>query len=125
MLSRFYGGSLVSLGGTLTVTPLPQVALGMGYTRNDVDVPFPNGAFVADILSLRASYSFSTKLTTNVLVQYNSLDGDFTANVRLNFIHRPGSDLFLVFTENRGDDQRLWNVQDRGFVMKITYLARL
>ena len=125
MVSRFYGGSLVSVGGTLTVTPLPQVALGMGYTRNDVDVPFPNGTFTADIFSLRTSYSFSTRLTTNVLVQYNSLDREFIANVRVNLIHRPGSDLFLVFTENRGDERRLWNVQDRGFVMKITYLARL
>ncbi|HSG08553.1 MAG TPA: DUF5916 domain-containing protein [Longimicrobiales bacterium] len=125
MLSRFYGGSLVSLGGTLTLAPVPQVAVGLGYTRNDVDVPFPHGEFTADILSLRTTYSFSTRLTTNVLVQYNSLDRDFTANVRVNFIHRPGSDLFLVFTENRGDDRRLWNVQERGFVMKLTYLARL
>jgi hypothetical protein len=122
-LSEFYGGDLFSLGGTLTMAPTPQVAFGVGYTRNDVEVP--DGSFTADISSLRASYSFSTRLTTNVLVQYNSLDREFTTNVRLNFIHRPGSDLFLVFTENRGDDLRLRNVQDRGLVMKITYLARL
>ncbi len=122
-VSRFYDGDLFSLGGTLTMAPTPQVSLGVGYTRNDVEVP--DGSFTADISALKASYSFSTKLTTNVLVQYNSLDRDFTTNVRLNFIHRPGSDLFLVFTENRGDDLRLRNVQDRGLVMKITYLARL
>ena len=84
-----------------------------------------NGTFTADISSVRASYSFSTKLTTNVLLQYNSLDRDFSTNVRLNFIHRPGSDLFIVFTENRGDERRVWNLQNRGVVMKITYLARL
>jgi hypothetical protein len=125
MVSRFYGGSLVSLGGTLTLAPTPQVALDLGYTRNAVDVPFPNGVFTADISSVRASYSFSTRLTTNLLVQYNSLDREFSANVRVNFIHRPGSDLFLVFTENRGRDNRLWALRDRGLVMKITYLARL
>jgi hypothetical protein len=124
-LARFYGGSLKSLGGTFTVAPTPKVSLAMGYTRNSVDVPFPSGAFTADISSLRASYSFSTKLTTNVLVQYNSFERDFSTNVRLNYIHRPGSDLFLVFTERRGDDRRLWNLQDRGVVMKITYLARM
>jgi len=123
--SQFYHGTLRSMGGTLTVAPTPKVSVGVGYTRNAVDVPYPSGTFTADISSLRASYSFSTKLTTNVLLQYSSLDRDFTTNLRLNFIHRPGSDLFIVFTENRGDDRRLWNVQNRGVVMKITYLARL
>ena len=122
---RFYGGTLKSLGGTLTVAPTPQISLAAGHTRNAVDVPFPHGTFTADISSLRASYSFSTKLTANVLVQYNSLDRDFSTNVRFNFIHRPGSDLFVVFTENRGDERRVWNLQDRGIVMKVTYLARM
>ncbi|MEJ2205658.1 MAG: hypothetical protein P8170_16290, partial [Gemmatimonadota bacterium] len=121
--SEFYGGSLKSAGGTLTLAPSPQVALGLGFTRNDVDVP--DGSFIADITSVRASYSFSTRLTTNVLVQYNSLDRAFSTNVRVSFIHRPGSDLFVVFTENRGDERRVWNLQDRGLVMKVTYLARL
>jgi hypothetical protein len=123
LLSKFYGGTLKSAGATLTMAPTPKVALGLGFTRNDVEVP--DGSFIADISSVRLSYSFSTKLTSNVLVQYNSLDRAFSTNVRVNFIHRPGSDLFIVFTENRGDDMRVWNLQDRGMVMKITYLARL
>jgi len=123
MVSRFHGGHLVSVGGTLDLAPSPRVALRLGFTRNDVHVP--DGAFTADVASARVSYSFSTRLTTNALVQYNSLDRQFSANVRLNFIHRPGSDLFLVFTENRGDEQRLWNLADRGVVMKVTYLVRL
>ena len=84
-----------------------------------------DGSFNADISSLRATYSYSTKLSTNVLVQYNSLEKAFSTNVRFNFIHRPGSDFFVVFTENRGDDRRVWNLSDRGTVMKITYLARM
>ncbi len=123
IVGKFYGGTLKSAGGSLTLAPSPQVALGLGFTRNDVDVP--SGSFTADITSLRASYSFSTRLTTNVLVQYNSLDRAFSTHVKVNFIHRPGSDLFIVFTENRGDDRRVWNLQDRGLVMKVTYLARL
>jgi len=121
--TRFYGGHLLSVGGTLNLAPSPKVSLALGYTRNDVAVP--PGSFTADISSLRASYSFSTKLSTNVLVQYNSLDEALSTNVRLNFIHRPGSDLFIVFTENRGNEHPLWHLRDRGLVMKITYLARL
>ena len=122
-VSAFYGGTLVSLGGRITVNPSPKVSVAVGYARNNVDVP--GGAFTADISSLRASYSFSTRLSTNLLIQYNSLDDEVSANLRLNLIHRPGSDLFIVFTEQRGVDHRLWDVSDRGLVMKLTYLARL
>lgn len=122
-ISNFYGGTLMSLGGTLSIAPSPQISFTGGYTRNQVDVP--GGGFDADISSLRASYSYSTRLSTNVLVQYNSLQKAFSTNVRFNFIHRPGSDFFIVFTENRGRDGQVWDLSDRGMVMKITYLARM
>ncbi|MFC1576006.1 DUF5916 domain-containing protein, partial [Gemmatimonadota bacterium] len=121
-LSNFYGGTLRAAGGTLTVSPSPQVSLALGLNRNRVEIP--SGDFTADILSMRASYSFSTRLSTNLLVQYNSLDEAFSTNLRVNFIHRPGSDLFLVFTEERGVDGDLWGLSDRGAVMKVTYLRR-
>jgi len=60
-----------------------------------------------------------------VLVQYNSLDRALATNVRFNYIHRPGSDLFIVFTEGRGGDVGAWNLDARGLVMKVTYLRRL
>lgn len=123
-ISNFFGGSLVSVTTTLLGAISPRISLEPGFTHNVVKVP--SGSFVADISSLRATYSFSTRLSTNLLVQYNSLDSEFSANVRLNFIHRPGSDLFVVFTENRGGDDFVWSrVSDRGLVMKVTYLMRL
>ena len=122
MISQFYGGSLVSAGLTATAALSSRFQLVPGFTRNVVDVP--GGEFTADISSLRASFSFSTRLFANALVQYNSLDGDFSTNVRLNFIHRPGSDLFIVFTENRSDELNGWALSDRGLVSKLTYLMR-
>ena len=123
-VSQFYGGHLLAFGGTLNLAPSPQVALALGVNRNRVDIPV--GDFTADLLSLRASYSFSTRLTTNLLVQYNSLDEAFSTNLRLNFIHRPGSDLFLVLTEERGDKELddPWYLTDRAMILKLTYLKR-
>jgi len=120
--SDFYGGDLLTVGGTLAVTPTPSISLSAGFTRNDVDVP--NGSFTADITSFRAVWAISTKITTNALIQYNSLREDFISNIRFNFIHRPGSDLFVVFTEERGVDGDQWAVADRGTVVKFTYLVR-
>jgi hypothetical protein len=120
--SQFYGGKLRAFGGTLNLAPSPQVALALGLNRNRVEIP--SGEFTADLVSLRASYSFSTRLTTNLLVQYNSLDQLVSFNFRLNFIHHPGSDLFLVLTEERGEDGKLSRLTDRAMVLKLTYLKR-
>ena len=100
----------------------PRFSITPGLSRNVAEVP--GGEFTADISSLRASFSLSTRLFVNALVQHNSLDGDFSTNVRFNFIHRPGSDLYIVFTENRSDDIRGWSLTDRGLVTKLTYLMR-
>ena len=122
MVSQFYGGSLVSAGVSATMALSPRFSLTPGLNRNIAEVP--GGEFTADISSLRASFSLSTRLFVNALVQHNSLDGDFSTNVRFNFIHRPGSDLYIVFTENRSDDLRGWSLTDRGLVTKLTYLMR-
>jgi predicted porin len=87
-------------------------------------VKIPTGDFTAKLLNLRGSYSFSTRLGTYLLVQYNSLDDEFSTNLRVNFIHRPGSDLYLVFTEQRGVGTDTWKVSDRAAVVKLTYLKR-
>ncbi|UCG87932.1 MAG: hypothetical protein JSW71_05145, partial [Gemmatimonadota bacterium] len=120
---QFYGGTLWTLEPSVSLSPSPQVSLELRHEWNRADVP--NGELTTNITSLRFGYAFSTKLTTNALLQYNSLDNALSANLRLNFIHRPGSDLFIVLTERRGVEDRLWDLSSRGFVVKLTYLARL
>ena len=120
---QFYGGTLWSVQASVSASPSPQVSMELAHEWNRVDVP--TGEFTSNITSLRFGYAFSTKLTTNALVQYNSLDNEFSANLRLNFIHRPGSDLFVVLTERRGVEDELWDLSSRGLVVKLTYLARL
>ena len=117
-----YGGELWSAEASLSASPSPQIAMELSQAWNRVEMP--NGEFTANITSIRFGYAFSTKLTTNALIQYNSFDNDISANLRLNFIHRPGSDLFLVLTERRGVEDELWDLSNRGMVAKVTYLMR-
>jgi hypothetical protein len=121
--AQFYGGTHWSVESSVSASPSAQVSMELSYGWNRIEVP--NGEFIAHLTSLRFGYAFSTKLTTNVLLQYNSLDNDISANIRLNFIHRPGSDLFVVLTERRGVGDELWHLSNRGMVAKLTYLARL
>lgn len=55
-------------------------------------------------------------------MQYNSHENQISGNLRINFIDRPGSDLFLVLNERRGGGSCLWQPLDRGAVVKLTYL---
>ncbi|MFQ5678740.1 MAG: DUF5916 domain-containing protein [Gemmatimonadota bacterium] len=122
-VERFFGGTLRRLSGRLRLSPGSHANLTVEQTHNDVEVP--GGEFTADVTSVRFGYAFSTTLTANALVQYNSLDKRISTNVRFNLIHRPGSDLFLVFNEERGSDDSPWDFRSRGLVAKLTYLARI
>jgi hypothetical protein len=117
-----YGGRLSSVGGTLRAAPGSHLAVNLGFTHDRVDLP--GGAFRADVSSLRVAYAFTTRLSASALVQHNSLDRRLVTNLRLGFIHRPGSDLFLVFDEERGGGAPLRRVARRGFAAKVTWLAR-
>ena len=117
-----YGGRLVTLGATLRAAPGSHLAMNLGFTHDRVDLPA--GRFDAAISSLRVAYAFSTRLFASALVQHNSLERVLVSNLRLDFVHRPGSDLFVVFDEERGGGTTLREVARRGLAAKVTWLAR-
>jgi len=53
-------------------------------------------------------------------VQFNEATHEMITNLRLNFIHSPLSDLFLVYSERRMTDESV--VVDRRFTVKLTKL---
>jgi hypothetical protein len=85
----------------------------------------PGGSFVAGVTALRLGWTPTTRLTAATYLQYNSLTRRFVANFRADFIHHPGSDLFVVFNEERGTEIAPSSLVDRGFAVKLNYLFRL
>ena len=77
-------------------------------------------AFDADLFGFRFRYAFSTKLFTSAFVQYNRATEEMVTNVRVNFIHAPLSDVFLVLSERR--DVRANAVLERALTLKVTKL---
>jgi Domain of unknown function (DUF5916) len=113
------GGSVSSVGAGATVARNAHLALSVGYTRNAVDLP--TGAFTANLASLRVDYAFSTRLFAHAFVQYNGLERKVFTNLRLSFIHRPGSDLYLVLNDEQGPGA---GPSTRAVAAKLTYLMR-
>jgi len=117
-----YGGRLSTLSASTRVAPGSHLALRMGFDHHRVELP--GGSFTADVASVRALYAFSSRLVATGLLQRNSLDGKIVTNLRLNFIHHAGSDLFVVFNEERRDAVPRRLVGSRGLSIKLTYLTR-
>ena len=83
-------------------------------------------------MSLKLEAATSKKLFATALIQYDNFSNNIQANIRIDWIHTPGSDLFLVFNTNynyTGDDgkfdPRNGLLNDRAGVAKLTYLVLL
>jgi hypothetical protein len=121
-LAREWGGRVDSLQATLRVAGGPHLEVGPTWTFSRADLP--GGAFTAHVLGLRLGWAFSTRLFARAYVQYNSLDDKWITNVRLNFIHRPGSDIYIVFNDDQGEEGAPGRLVSRGFAVKGTWLIR-
>jgi hypothetical protein len=85
-------------------------------------VDLAGGSFTADLASFRIDYALSPTMTLRTLTQYNSLTDEWSTSARLNYIYRPGSDIYLVYDELRRDGPGLEWVRDRRLLLKFTYL---
>ena len=65
------------------------------------------------------------RMSTSALIQYNSRRRSLNTNIRFRWEYRPGSDLFVVFTDNR--DTAPTGFPELGtarFLVKFTRLFR-
>ncbi|MFP3939539.1 MAG: DUF5916 domain-containing protein [Thermoanaerobaculia bacterium] len=120
----FFDGDRVSADVNLTWRPSRYVRTETSWNRNDVSLP--TGEFVTDVYRQRLGVSFSPDLVLDSFVQFNEAAELLAANVRLNWIYRPGADLFLVYNET-WDAPTLADAtsRDRRIILKLTYLFQL
>lgn len=119
---QFYGGSKQAISAAVGVRAGSHLASEFSYTRNDAKLPF--GDFVQNLSILRVDYALSPRATIRSLTQYNSLTNDVTNNIRFNFLYRPGSDLYIVYTDLQQTwlPQDVFQASDRQIVVKLSYL---
>ncbi len=117
----FYDGSRTSLSADLTVRPNEHVSIEVGGQRNDLTLG--GSAFTADIYSAGVRLALNTQAFLLAFVQYNEATDELVSNARINIIHAPLSDIFLVYTERRSLTSGVANsVLERGLTLKVTKL---
>ena len=121
----FYGGTRAGRCRTPSA-PAPPAGCrpSCSYNRNDVKMPW--GDFLVNLTTLRVDYTFSPRMTIRSLTQYNTSTHEISNNIRFNLIHRPGSDLFVVYNDLRqtGLPADIFAQKDRQLVVKLNYLIQ-
>ena len=127
----FYSGDVTSVGysrGRIEI--LPQLSVEPSIEFNWISLPDQqafDGEFNQHVARARVNYSLSPRTFVSGLVQYNKGSDTFSSNFRLRWEWAPGSELFLVYTEDRSTDvfDRWSELSNRGLVIKVNRLLRI
>ena len=133
---HYYDGTIRSLtfgsnnsGGNPRVSVTKRFAVEPTYSITRIERP--NASFTTRLARARLDYGFSPLMFASALVQYNSADRAFSTNLRFRWEYAPGSELFLVYTDERDvtDDPHVTattvrGLKNRAFVVKLTRLFR-
>ncbi len=115
---RFYSGYKHSYVGGATFRANHKLNTSVSFTYNNISLA--EGRLSQKLMATRVNYGFSTTMFLNALIQYNSDTNQWSSNVRFNIIHRPLSDIFVVYNEHR--DQVTGGLVDRAIIAKMTYM---
>jgi hypothetical protein len=120
----FYNGHKTGFGvsgGRVSVTP--QLAFEPSYSVNRAELV--QGNFTTQLAGLRAIVTPTAKMFTSAFLQYNSSTHSVSANVRLRWEYQPGSELFVVYNEDRDSEARGFpELSNRAFIVKVNRLVR-
>jgi hypothetical protein len=133
---EFYDGTIQSL----TLGPGPMTSAGrisilkqltMEPALSITRIELPAATFTTRLARTRIDYGFTPLMFASALLQYNTADRAFSTNLRFRWEYAPGSELFLVYTDERDttDDPLapptyVRGLKNRAFVVKINRLFR-
>ena len=120
----FYDGTLTAIGySNARVSVTEQLSVEPAISINFIDLP--SGSFTNQVLRARTDYAFSPRMFASGLIQYASNESLFSTNLRFRWEYRPGSEFFLVYTDERDTIVKGMPVlRNRAVVAKINRLVR-
>ncbi len=135
LLGEYFDGSIVSVEfrqGRAELTRRLSVEPVLSFNWIETAA----GTFNTNLIVTRVNYSFTPRMFFSGLIQYNTDTdtdtdtdtGAISSNLRLRWEYSPGSELFVVYTEDREIDplrpMRYSGLRNRGFVVKMNRLFR-
>jgi hypothetical protein len=119
VLTDYYDGKAYDI----KFTPTWKASSNLSFTGDYriVTASLPYGQWTDHTVNGRVNYSFNNQWLTSTIVQYDRTSSFFGVNFRLNYIYRPGSDVFLIYNETRQVGGARDGEKDRSLQTKLTY----
>jgi hypothetical protein len=122
-LGSFYSGDKKTASFRGRVEVSTRLGVEPNISVNWIDLA--EGAFTTTVLGARTTFTVSPRMFVAALVQYDSDSTSISSNLRFRWEYRPGSELFVVYSEGRSTlPVRGTELQNRGLVVKINRLLR-
>jgi hypothetical protein len=123
-VGSFYDGHKTTLSVARGRVPAThQLSFEPTYSYNDVRLSV--GQFTAHLAGSRVTYTMTPLMFVSALLQYNSGTNSVSTNARLRWEYRPGSELFVVYNEERNTlTPRFPALNNRSFIVKFNRLFR-
>ena len=120
----FFNGHKTTLGvsrGRVSITN--QFSIEPTYSVNWIDLD--QGSFTTHLVGTRTTYTVTPRMFASALMQYNSSIDAVSANIRFRWEYSPGSEIFVVFNEERDTEARRFPMlTNRAFIIKVNRLLR-
>ena len=120
----FYDGTKTTFtvsSGRLNVSP--RLSAEPAVVFNNVEVS--TGSFTQRLVTSRVTFTLTPWAFTTALIQYNQSNHTLAANVRFRWEYIPGSELFVVYNDQRDTLSRgIPDLQNRSFIVKINKVFR-
>ena len=122
-VGSFFSGTRTEVTWRGRIDVSSRFSLEPNLSLNWIDLA--EGTFTTNLIRLRATYTMSPRSFVGALVQYNSEADSLSTNVRFRWEYRPGSDLFVVYTDGRNTLTPGYpGLENRSLVFKVTRLFR-
>ena len=124
---KFFGGDITAVGynrGRIEITPRFSFEPSVSVNR----IRLPQGNVTTKLATTRITYTFTPRMFFGGLLQYNSTRNALSTNLRLRWEYQPGSELFVVYNDQRDTELRAERgyplIENRAFIVKFTRLFR-
>ena len=121
----FYNGNRTAITYNRSrINVSPQLSVEPNISINWIDLP--TGSFTTKLVGSRITYTLTPLVFASALVQHNSGTHTVSANARLRWEYRPGSELFVVYNEERDSDASLGvaGLFNRALIVKVNRFLR-
>ena len=114
---EFYDGDRFEAQPTVTVKFNRHFQFSQSVSSNWIELD--NDRFALLLLRSHLNYALNTKLSAGALVQYDSDLRETAINVRLGYLFREGTELFVVY--DHGEEKEFEKQTHGRLLVKLTY----